>query len=335
MRWNNQLSFAWRQGHPPPKLAGALLAGFVLLFIPGLANARGDKSDRKGSHQQVERSVPADPRVVVNACLISGNATVHGWERKEVRARVSDGVQIELTRTDQTRAPVASELKLTTGESRRGRNSECLHYGNVEFDVPRGAAIKLQTTSGDVRVTDVAQVSGTSQGGSITLTNVHGEVNVTTIGGEISVNNSTGSFKLHSIGGTIDARNLSPATGSDVLEAGTVGGDVTLNRVAHQRVRVNTISGELDYAGALSRSGHYSFQSISGRLRLLLPAGSSFRLSGSIGPGGDFSNDFGLKNNHADDSQPGATRRLDDVVGNGDATINISFFSGSIQIKKQ
>ena len=334
MRWSNRLSFGKRQGYAARKLT-APVAAALLLFFAGVAAARGDKSDRKESHQQVERTVAADPRVVVDACLVSGNVTVHGWDRSEVHARVSDGVQIELTRTDRTRSQVASELKLTLGESRRARNSACLPYGNLELDVPRGAAIKLQTTSGDVRVTDVAQVSGTSQAGRITITKVHGEVNVSTIGGEISDDNSTGSFKLHAVGGSIDARDLAPAGGGDVLEAGTVGGDVTINRVAHQRVRVNTISGELDYAGALSRGGRYSFQSISGRLRLLLPAGSSFRLSGSIGAGGDFSNAFAPKNNHADDSQPGAMRHLDDIVGTGDATINLSFFSGSIQIKKQ
>src|SRR5262249_21003149 len=144
-------------------------------------------------------------------------------------------------------------LKLTLGQTRSGRNSECLPYGDVDLDVPRGATIKLEATSGDVRITDVAQVSSASQAGSITLIKVHGEVNVSTLGGEISVANSTGSFKLHAVGGSIDARELAPASDADLLEMGTVGGDISLNRVTHQRVRVNTISGGMDYSGALAR----------------------------------------------------------------------------------
>jgi hypothetical protein len=342
MRALNPINSARRQRQPDGESTGqpgvsrqtaALAAGLLLLFVPTLDQARGHQPDRNRTRQQVERSVAADARVVVSACLVSGNVTVRGWERNEVHARVSDGVQIEITRTDQTAGQVARELKLMLGQTRRGRNSECLPYGDIELDVPRGATLKLEATSGDVRITDVAQVSSASQGGNITLTRMHGEVNVSTIGGQISVSNSTGSFKLHGVGGSIDARDLAPASSADVLEAGTVGGDVSLNRVTHQRVRVNSVSGEMDYSGALVRGGQYSFQSMSGELSLSLPANSSFRLSGTIGAGGDFSNAF-VKDNHAV-SPPGSMRRLDDVVGSGDATIHISFFSGTVQIRKQ
>jgi DUF4097 and DUF4098 domain-containing protein YvlB len=342
MRALNPINFARQQRDPDGQSAGyprvlrqtaALAAGLLLLFIPTLVAARGNQPDRNRTRQQVERSVAADPRVVVSACLISGNVTVRGWERNEVHARVSDGVQIEMTRTDQNTKQAARELKLTLGQTRRGRNSDCLPYGDIELDVPRGATLKLEATSGDIRITDVAQVSSVSQGGNITLTRVHGEVNVSTIGGQISVANSTGSFKLHGVGGSIDVRDLAPASGADVLEASSVGGDVSVNRVTHQRVRVATISGEMDYSGALARGGQYSFESMSGELSLSLPANSSFRLSGTIGAGGDFSNAF-VKDNHVV-LPPGSMRRLDDVVGTGDATIHISFFSGTVQIRKQ
>ena len=305
---------------------------FLVLFAAGSLSADGRRADR-GNNQEVERTVPASPQVVVSACVASGNITARGWERNEVHARVSDGVQIDLTRLDQTKSGAATELKLTVANSGR---SSCLPMGDIELDVPRHATLKLQTSNGDISVTEVARINASSQSGSARLTKVRDEVNVSTIGGEIFVRDSTGSFKLHAIGGSVDADDLGPATTGDVFEADTIGGDIVLRRVRHQRLRVNTVSGEVDYSGPLSRAGRYSFQSISGRLRLTLPGNSSFRLSGTLGRDGDLRNDFSQVSAERDTaSRRAPMRQVDEIVGNGDASINISFFSGSIQIRKQ
>jgi DUF4097 and DUF4098 domain-containing protein YvlB len=308
---------------------------FICLLLPVSVVARSGNAtpDRRHSNQQVERIVAADPQVIVSACVISGNLTVRSWERNEVRARISDGVQIELTRVDQAKSGSAAELKLTVRGSRKTRDSSCLQFGDVELDVPRGASLKLQTSSGEISATGVARVTATSQSGSITLDRLHGETNLNTISGEIYVRDSTGAFRLHTVGGSIDARDLGPVAAGDSLEASSVGGDITLNRIQHQRLKINTVSGEVAYAGALSRGGRYSFQSISGRLRLSLPANSSFRLSGTLGTGGDLTSDFKVTTEKV--SKYSTMRSVDAIVGSGDASISVSFFSGSIRIRKQ
>lgn len=297
---------------------------FALAFA---ANAVGTVPDRR-KHEQVDRTIPAAARVVVTACVSSGDLTIRSWDRGEVHARVTEGMPFDLTRQDQTAGP-ATEIKVLA----KGRTS-CPPVGDIELDVPRGATVKLQTNTGDITVTDVARVFADSQGGSIILNRIRESVDATTIGGEISIRSSTGAFKLHSVGGSIDARDLSPAEPADTVDADTIGGDVRLERIRHQRVKLNSVSGQLEFGGPLASGGRYSFQSISGQLRLVLPANSSFRLSGSLGSGGQISNDFargGVANSHKN----GMTRRLDTVVGSGDASINISFFSGLIQIRKQ
>ena len=305
----------------------------LLLSVSGLAHARNPAPDRNRSPQQVERIVAADPRVIVTVCVASGNITVHSWDRNEVRARISDGVQIDLTRVDQGKSQTATELKLTVQERRSSRGSSCLPLGDVELTVPRGAGVKLQTSSGEISATEVTSVTATSQSGTITLEKVRGDVDLNTIGGEISVRNSAGTFKLHTVGGSIEARDLGPANAGDSLEAGSVGGDVTLDRIQHQRLKLTTVGGDVTYTGALSRGGRYSFQAISGRLRLLLPANSSFRLKGTLGTGGDLSSDFNIAVEKASNYNP--MRSVDAIVGSGDASINVNVFSGSIEIRKQ
>jgi DUF4097 and DUF4098 domain-containing protein YvlB len=305
----------------------------LLLTVTGVARTRHPATDGTSRNQLVERTVAADPRVTVSACVVSGDITVHSWDRNEVRARISDGVQIDLTRVDQNKTQTATELKLTAQGRRSARGSSCLPLGDVELTVPRGAGVKLQTSSGEISATEVAGVTATSQSGAITLAKVHGEVDLSTIGGEISVRNSTGTFKLHTVGGSVDARDLAPANAGDSLEAGSVGGDVTLDRIQHQRLKLNTVGGDVTYAGALSRGGHYSFQAISGRLRLLLPANSSFRVKGTLGTGGELSSDFNITAEKASEYSP--MRSVDAIVGKGDASIDVNVFSGSIQIRKQ
>jgi DUF4097 and DUF4098 domain-containing protein YvlB len=308
---------------------------FILLLLSasGLAHARNPAVDRNRSNQQVERIVAADPHVTVSACVVSGDITVHSWDRNEVRARISDGVQIDLTRVDAGKSQTATELKLTVQGPRSTRGASCLPLGDVELTVPRGASVKLQTSSGEISATEMANVTATSQSGTITIEKGHGEIDLNTIGGEISVRNSTGAFKLHTVGGSIDARDLGPASAGDSLEAGSVGGDVTLDRIQHQRLKLNTVGGDVTYAGPLSRGGHYSFQTISGQVRLLLPANSSFRVKGTLGVGGELSGDFNIAVEKASDYSP--MRSVDAIVGKGDASIDVNVFSGEIQIRKQ
>lgn len=317
---------------PLPSIHNCTIIICLLLSVAGVVRARNSAPDRR-SGQQVERTVAANPRVIVSACVMSGDITVHSWDRNEVRVRISDGMQIELTRVDQSKSPTATELTLTGRGRRSPRASSCLPLGDVELDVPRGATVKLQTSSGEITANEVARVTATSQSGTITIEKVHDEASLNTIGGEISVRNSTGTFKLHTVGGSIEASDLGPSTASDSMDASTVGGDITLDRIRHQRLKVNTVGGEAEYAGPLARGGRYSFQSISGHLRLLLPANSSFRVTGTLGAGGELSSDFNVTAEKA--SQYSPMRTVDAMVSKGDASIDISVFSGSIQIKKQ
>src|SRR5262245_3686451 len=307
----------------------------LLVLVSSTVWARPGTHERNKNSQQVERIAAADSRVLVTACVVSGGLTVNSWDRNEVRARISDGVQIELTRIDQSKSKLAGELKLTASDARANRRESCLTLGDIELTVPRGASVKLQTTSGEITATGVARVEARSQSGAIEVSRVHDEINANTISGEIVARDSTGAIRLHTIGGSIEARSLSETSATDSLEVSTISGDITLARINHQRVRANTTSGEIDYSGPLARGGHYSFQGISGKLLLSLPPDSSFRISGTLGAGGGMTSDFPLKDNAPAGRRSPSMRTIDSIIGTGDASISISFFSGSIHIKKQ
>jgi hypothetical protein len=311
----------------------------LLILGSGLVFAHGTARDRGKRGQQVERTAAASPQVIVSACTLSGSFTVRGWDRNEVRVRVSDGVEFELTRIDANQSQPASELKLTTKGRRATSGPSCLMSADVEMDVPRAGGVKLQTTSGEVTVTEIGSVKASSTSGRITITRMHGETNANTVGGDLSVRDSSGSFKLHSTSGEIDARELRPAASTDNISVSSVSGEVVLTQVKHQRVDVNSVSGETTYAGALVSGGRYDFQNLSGEVRLLIPAASSFRLTGTVGENvrisSDFELNYGDKQHVTGVGNPGVPRRLSATIGSGDAAVRVTSLTGTLQIKKQ
>src|SRR5215831_8983807 len=301
--------------------------------------AHPNRRERDRRTQQVERTAPADARVTFSACTLSGNFTVRGWERNEVRVRVSDGVDIELTRVDQHPSQPASELKLTAKGRHAAGNSSCLASADIEIDLPHAGGVKITTTNGDISVTGIGQLEAVTTNGSITVANLKGEAKATTIGGELVVRDSSGSFKLTSTSGSIDVRELKPLAPSDVVAATTVSGEVTLAQVQHQHVTLKCVSGEATYSGPLVHNGSYSLSSFSGEVHLRIPTTSSFRLQGTVGESVRIGSDFNLKYaGNQDVTGPGnhgAPRRVSATLGSGDALIEVLLLNGSLRISKQ
>ena len=319
---------------------------YRLLFIVTLLSASCGDAVASGAivihneRQQVERNVVADPRVVLSVCVVSGSLTIQSWDRLEVHVRASDGPQIELRRGDVSKSESATELKLMTQDPRSSRGGSCVVYGNLELNVPREAVLRLQTSEADIKVTSVARVTARSQSGRVTIAGAKDRVDVSTISGDISIKESAGPIRVHSVSGSVEARSVGPAAAEDVFEASTVSGDFTLAGIRHLRMRTNTVEGSISYSGPLVKGGHYSFQSISGGLNLSLPPDASFRVSGTLSRGSDFISDFPLPT--SDTPMPAGVsrsvagiRRIEGVIGSGDAIIVISSFSGSVKLRRQ
>ena len=312
----------------------------LLIISCAAAVARPDKHKPKADDQEVERTTAADPKVVLTVCLGSGNITVHGWDRNQVHARMSDGMQIEFQPSAANDSAPPKELSLGMKDDQPGPGKRCLPFGSLELEVPREATVIVQGGDAEISASGVAKVSINTQNGAVNVERVTGAVNVNTLGGEITVANSQGAIKVHSVGGTIEVHDVSPNAPEDVCEVGNVGGDITLAKISHRQVKVNTVSGDIDFSSALTRGGRYSFQSISGDVSLMLPPDSSFRLSATMQDEPD--SDFAIKYSSTDPPPPDTNRRYRPIprtfqgaYGTGDALINFSSFNGSVHLRKQ
>ncbi len=309
----------------------------VLIISCHAAVARPDKHKPKADDQEVERTTAADPKVVLSVCLGSGNITVHGWDRNQVHARMSDGMQIDFQPSGASNSAPPKELSLgMNGEP--GPSKRCLPFGNLELDVPREATVNVQGGDAEINASGVAKVSINTQNGAVTVERVTGAVDVNTLGGEITVVNSQGAIKVHSVGGDIEVHDVRPRAPEDVCEVGNVGGDITLAQISHSQVKVNTVGGDLDFSSALARGGRYNFQTISGDLSLTLPPDSSFRLNATLQ--GEVDSDFPLTFPSSNVEETDSTsrhlpKRIEGTYGTGDALITLSSFNGSIQLRKK
>jgi DUF4097 and DUF4098 domain-containing protein YvlB len=309
-----------------------------------------------------ERRTDAEPKAVVSLCLSSGDVLVRGWERGEVRARAEDAGTLRLLTPNVRPAPRVEVLISEERDAELG-SGDCGSAGTIELMVPRGATVIIQTSSGHVEVSDIAEARIKALSGDVNVRRVSLGVEISCLSGDISVTDSSGPGRVNTISGVVEARNLRAVSPGDSFEAKSTSGDVTLEAVTHAQVSGATVSGNVLYTGALARGGSYDFRTISGDVTLELPAASSFSLHAKVVVNGDVETDFPVKTASVGTSlnaprgntpgappeppdpikpgrppnpprEPGQTR-LDGTVGTGDAVVNLSSFSGSLYLKKQ
>jgi hypothetical protein len=262
------------------------------------------QAEGQGEESPIERSTAADKSVVVSVCVASGDVVVHGWDRAEVRARASEAGGLRLLTPPNV--PSAPRVDVLVSDERDAEPSsgECGSAGTLEVTVPRGASVNVKAQSGDVEVADVAGVRVNALSGDVDLRRVSKSVEVSSLSGDVSLSDSSGPVRVTAVSGSVEARNVRASAAGDAFEAKSTSGDVMLEGVAHAQVRGVTVSGGVNYTGALARGGDYDFTTISGDVTLELPASSSFSLHAKVVMGGDIVTDFPVKTSAVSPATP-------------------------------
>ena len=61
-----------------------------------------DKDEEQEQEPQRMRAMATDPAVVITMCLESGNITINGGDRREVRVATDSSAQVTMRRSDET-----------------------------------------------------------------------------------------------------------------------------------------------------------------------------------------------------------------------------------------
>jgi DUF4097 and DUF4098 domain-containing protein YvlB len=211
---------------------------------------------------------------------------------------------------------------------------------NVSVDytvlVPAGATVDVKSISGNVTVTGVQGVVHAESVSGTVSSSATPKLAAKTVSGDVELVNAPADADLaaNTISGNIRAKGLKIRT----LDLGSVSGDVALTDIACDRLGVKSISGSVEFAGTLGKSGRYDINSHSGNIRLSLTGNTGFELnansfSGSIRS--DFPVTLGATSARDDRGRHGPGRATHAVFGDGSATLNLRTFSGDIILTKR
>ncbi|HYE65154.1 MAG TPA: DUF4097 family beta strand repeat-containing protein [Pyrinomonadaceae bacterium] len=321
------------------KLFLQLMIAVLMTSLAAASRVCAQEEADEETEQRVESTLAAEANVIVTLCVGSGNVTVSGVERREVRAQVGGDGRVELRRAGAASAtgPAANiEVLVADSPDEEPRRGACGGNHDVALSVPREATLYLKTQAGDVEVEDVAEARIEVASGNISLRRVSRMVETTSMSGDISLENSSGRIRLRTISGDIEAKDVRALNESDYFKADTVSGDLRLERVDQAHVEVTTVNGEVTMTGSLARDGRYDFRTTNGNIVLTLPSDASFQVNAKVSQGGEIVTDFPLK--YANAAAPSTTLQsgqLTGTYGTGNAMINLTSFNGTLYLRQR
>jgi hypothetical protein len=282
-----------------------------------------------------EKSIAVDARVNVSLCVTQGDVKINGWERKEVRVFIKDGSKIGfniLQKGRQNEMPVWIKV-VGTDPAKPAVQRDCIWGDVVEIDAPTGAAVNLEGKETRIVVDSIRKVGVKNAGGNISIRNVTEGINALTYEGDVDVENSDGMITLTTTTGNIVGFELGPSQVGDMFRAKTNSGRISLQKLEHRQVDVNSISGSVLFNGELLTGGIYNIGTSNGSLSLGIPPDSPCMLSATYGEG-DFSSELPFKL-LTENVTPGPVKRITATLGKGDCKLNLSTASGVIRLRKQ
>jgi hypothetical protein len=291
----------------------ALLTGSLglLLALPQTSAAqRRDRDDDQTSRLDTTFAMSRNGTVEINT---SGDLTVTGWDRAEIRVIAwSEGGAIRAWSS-------ASGVEIGRGDfSRR------IDDARIELTIPRGARLKVSGGSGDVEVRETkGDVEINRMTSDMKLTSVSG-VSVQALAGDLHITGAD-HVSVNLVSGDLIASGI-----ENDVEVNMVSGDLELSDIKSKFVRVTASGGDITYAGALDPQGRYEFTSHAGDVTLLVPANTagSFSIESYSG---DIESDFPITL-AGGSSMGGMTRKLDFNLAGGGARISLRSFSGEIHL---
>ena len=186
-------------------------------------------------------------------------ATKRVWESTDAAAKAA----LSEVRIDVTERADAVDVRAAFPR-RTQRDAEV----DFTLTVPSGANVSVRSGSGDVSVTGVrGELRAEAVSGAITATSVGQVRSLRTLSGAVQLENADSSdITVSTLGGAVTIRQLRTRS----ADLRTIGGDLIVSDSDAERLSAQSLTGRIELAGRLARTGRYSLQSQSGDVRLSL-----------------------------------------------------------------
>lgn len=282
---------------------------------------------------EIEELRPASRDVAVDVTNTKGSVEVLAWEQAvvEVTGKLgSDSDVLEFSGT---------EDRLTirvTNPSKRPKEA------SLVVRVPFGAAVRVECVSAKIEVEDVeGDLDLRTVSGKVEALETAGRVRAETVSGSLEVEGRPTSVEAKTVSGKVDILAASSAplrsapddpekvrTRMERIAASTVSGNIDIESIEVELLQCETVSGSIDFIGAIAPNGEAELQTHSGSIELFLPADSPVSLDLNSFSGG-IQSEFG---GNVNEPKFGPGRSLEYVAGTGAARIRAQAFSGGISV---
>ena len=349
------------------RTAPFVIAGLAMVAAPAVAQDEGPRivlrdlartlkagayQGRNNGPEQTERfsrkvKIGRDGRFSLSN--IAGDILVTGGTGDEVSIEAvkrTRGDRSELARVQITVDDRAGRVDVRTEheQNRSDRNRQSDHV-SVDYTVmvPASVSVDLHSISGAVKVTGVhGSLRAETISGNVTISDAPKLEAAKTVSGNVSLTGiaSDGDLSASSISGNVTAKGVK-ARG---LDLGIISGDINVSDVTCERLGVKSVSGTVEYAGAIVKGGRYEINAHSGTVRLLLANPAGFELNANSFSGSirselplTISGDSARRDGNSSRGRRDAvnTHSMRATFGDGSATLVVRTFSGDIIIAKR
>ena len=285
--------------------SGLRTVGALLLIPAGLLMAQGPV--------QTEKTIATTARPRVSISNLAGKVVVRGWNRLQVHVAYTITSPQVTVDTEQLPAQgAAGKLHFTTYVVDRSRGTSPSPAVNYILEIPAESSLEIHNPQGSVKVNSVK-----------------GDTSVDSLGGDISVANAGGHLAIRSVGGNIEV-----VRSSGRVEAYSINGNLHFVNPTSSRLRGTTTSGAIVYEGDFASGGDYVLSDYSGDITVTCPSNSSFELNAKT-VRGKLDNDFPLVTRGPARSLLPPGNSIFGTQGSGQATLEVTSFSGIIRIRQQ
>lgn len=271
------------------------------------------------AQQRLDERLAVAPDASIRIVNLSGSVRVVGWSRDSlvVTGTVDPAARFYMAGGGRG-AKLGVELRANDAGSAPA---------NLEIRVPSRARLWIKTESATIDVSEVRSVDLYAVSGSIRVAGASQQVYAESMDGAIEVTSGAPWVRVKTATGNITLTGVR----SDVA-ATTVSGAVDVRGGPFERVRLESVTGDLGLAGALDRGGSFDFESHSGAIVLVLgdTVSADFDVTSFQG---DITNELTA----ATPSRAAGGRRATLVfsTAQGGAQVSIRSFKGPVHLRRQ
>ncbi len=277
--------------------------------------------------ERIDRVHPLDPDASVTIENVRGSITVRAAERADARivATLGDGVRGLEVEGNSRRLKIRVDYPDSGGWRLFG--GTVVGDSQLEIELPPGVTLEVAAVSADVDVEGLrgARAELQSVSGGVRYLGSAAELTLETVSGDARLEGSARELSVQSVSGDVVAEL---AVGERV-RAQSVSGDLDLRVGGPLRdARANVVSGDITLHAALAPGGRINAQSLSGDLEVVLPRATSARL--------DFTSFSGRIRSDAgqverEEYGPGSSLKAN--LGQGDGQVRLETFSGDLILR--